>query len=60
MTSKIQNLNLVKYFELFNVIELLHFCFPRFKYKDEYEKFKLILSVIGFCLSVINLITNVR
>ena len=32
----------------------------KFKYKDEYEKFKLILSVIGFCLSVINLLTNVR
>lgn len=34
-------------------------CF-RFKYKDEYEKFKLILSVIGFLLSVINLFTNIR
>ena len=32
----------------------------RFKYKDEYEKFKLVLSVIGFVLSVINLLTNVR
>lgn len=34
--------------------------FFRFKYKDEYEKFKLILSVIGFVLSVINILTNVR
>ncbi|XP_066595902.1 transmembrane protein 120 homolog [Prorops nasuta] len=32
----------------------------KFKYKDEYEKFKLILSVIGFALSVINLLTNRR
>ncbi|XP_077290156.1 transmembrane protein 120 homolog isoform X2 [Arctopsyche grandis] len=32
----------------------------KFKYKDEYEKFKLILSVIGFVLAVINLITNFR
>ncbi|XP_076278675.1 transmembrane protein 120 homolog isoform X1 [Lasioglossum baleicum] len=32
----------------------------KFKYKDEYEKFKLVLSVIGFVLSVINLLTNVR
>ncbi|XP_063973308.1 transmembrane protein 120 homolog isoform X1 [Diachasmimorpha longicaudata] len=32
----------------------------KFKYKDEYEKFKLVLSVIGFILSVINLFTNVR
>ncbi|XP_053986840.1 transmembrane protein 120 homolog [Hylaeus volcanicus] len=32
----------------------------KFKYKDEYEKFKLILSVIGFILSVLNLVTNVR
>ncbi|KAK3912250.1 Transmembrane protein 120-like protein [Frankliniella fusca] len=32
----------------------------KFKYKDEYEKFKLILSVIGFVLSVINIFTNVR
>ncbi|BES95487.1 TMPIT-like protein [Nesidiocoris tenuis] len=29
----------------------------KFKYKDEYEKFKLVLSVIGFLLSVINLFT---
>lgn len=34
-------------------------CF-RFKYKDEYEKFKLVLSVIGFVLSVVNLFTNYR
>ncbi|KAG7208924.1 hypothetical protein KM043_015103 [Ampulex compressa] len=32
----------------------------KFKYKDEYEKFKLILSVIGFVLSVLNLFTNIR
>lgn len=32
----------------------------RFKYKDEYEKFKLVLSVIGFVLSVLNLLINVR
>lgn len=32
----------------------------KFKYKDEYEKFKLILSGIGFLLSVLNLITNIR
>ncbi|KAJ8679922.1 hypothetical protein QAD02_015709 [Eretmocerus hayati] len=32
----------------------------KFKYKDEYEKFKLVLSVIGFILSVINLFTNIR
>lgn len=34
--------------------------FFRFKYKDEYEKFKLVLSVIGFIHSLINLITNIR
>ena len=28
--------------------------------KDEYEKFKLVLSVIGFILSVLNLVTNIR
>ncbi|CAB0032061.1 unnamed protein product [Trichogramma brassicae] len=32
----------------------------KFRYKDEYEKFKLVLSVIGFVLSVINLLTNYR
>ncbi|XP_015597271.1 transmembrane protein 120 homolog isoform X2 [Cephus cinctus] len=32
----------------------------KFRYKDEYEKFKLVLSVIGFVLSVINLLTNIR
>lgn len=32
----------------------------RFKYKDEYEKFKLVLSVIGFVLSVLNLLINIR
>ncbi|EFN88342.1 Transmembrane protein 120-like protein [Harpegnathos saltator] len=32
----------------------------KFKYKDEYEKFKLVLSVIGFILSVLNLFTNIR
>ncbi|KAK1133792.1 hypothetical protein K0M31_011581 [Melipona bicolor] len=32
----------------------------KFKYKDEYEKFKLVLSVIGFILSVLNLVTNIR
>jgi len=32
----------------------------RFRYKDEYEKFKLVLSVIGFVLSLLNLLLNVR
>ncbi|KAF4520136.1 hypothetical protein B566_EDAN010292 [Ephemera danica] len=32
----------------------------KFKYKDEYEKFKLILSVIGFVMSVLNLLTKIR
>lgn len=32
----------------------------KFRYKDEYEKFKLILSGIGFVLSVVNLFTNYR
>ncbi|XP_014270315.1 transmembrane protein 120 homolog [Halyomorpha halys] len=32
----------------------------KFKYKDEYEKFKLILSAIGFLLSVANLCINLR
>ncbi|KAL1140248.1 hypothetical protein AAG570_000180, partial [Ranatra chinensis] len=32
----------------------------KFKYKDEYEKFKLVLSVIGFLMAVINLCTNIR
>lgn len=32
----------------------------KFRYKDEYEKFKLILSMIGFILSVVNLFTNFR
>ncbi|KAK9504333.1 hypothetical protein O3M35_010690 [Rhynocoris fuscipes] len=32
----------------------------KFKYKDEYEKFKLILSGIGFLLSVANLCTKIR
>lgn len=32
----------------------------RFRYKDEYEKFKLILSVIGFFMALMNLIFDVR
>ncbi|XP_018903076.1 transmembrane protein 120 homolog isoform X1 [Bemisia tabaci] len=32
----------------------------KFRYKDEYEKFKLILSVIGFILSVVNICINFR
>ncbi|XP_017775844.1 PREDICTED: transmembrane protein 120 homolog [Nicrophorus vespilloides] len=32
----------------------------KFKYKDEYEKFKLILSMIGFVLSVLNQIVIFR
>lgn len=32
----------------------------KFKYKDEYEKFKLVLSVIGFVLSLANICFNVR
>uniref|UniRef100_A0A1B6E3Y5 Transmembrane protein 120 homolog n=1 Tax=Clastoptera arizonana TaxID=38151 RepID=A0A1B6E3Y5_9HEMI len=32
----------------------------KFRYKDEYEKFKLILSIIGFVLSVLNICTNIR
>ncbi|KAF2880827.1 hypothetical protein ILUMI_25341 [Ignelater luminosus] len=32
----------------------------KFKYKDEYEKFKLILSIIGFVLAVLNLLTRFR
>ncbi|PSN46690.1 Transmembrane protein 120 [Blattella germanica] len=32
----------------------------KFRYKDEYEKFKLVLSVIGFVMSVVNLFTNFR
>lgn len=33
---------------------------PRFKYKDDYEKFKLALSAIAMGLSVTNLIANLR
>ncbi|CAG2063183.1 unnamed protein product, partial [Timema podura] len=33
---------------------------PKFRYKDEYEKFKLVLSGIGFVLSVCNLFISVR
>lgn len=32
----------------------------RFRYKDEYEKFKLVLSIIGFFLSLLNLVTKRR
>lgn len=32
----------------------------KFKYKDEYEKFKLILSIIGFVMAVLNLATRFR
>ncbi|KAJ9587675.1 hypothetical protein L9F63_018891 [Diploptera punctata] len=32
----------------------------KFRYKDEYEKFKLVLSVIGFVMAVVNLFTNLR
>jgi len=32
----------------------------RFRYKDEYEKFKLVLSIIGFFLSLLNLVTHRR
>lgn len=32
----------------------------RFKYKDDYEKFKLALSAIAIGLSVTNLIANLR
>lgn len=34
--------------------------FCRFRYKDEYEKFKLVLSIIGFFLSLMNLLTKRR
>lgn len=40
-----------------NVIHI--FCF-RFKYKDEYEKFKLILSAIAFVLAVLNIYIDFR
>jgi len=32
----------------------------KFKYKDEYEKFKLVLSIIGFVLAVLNLLMRFR
>uniref|UniRef100_A0A6M2DFN2 Protein with signal anchor n=1 Tax=Xenopsylla cheopis TaxID=163159 RepID=A0A6M2DFN2_XENCH len=32
----------------------------KYRYKDEYEKFKLVLSIIGFVLSILNLLTNFR
>ncbi|KAK4872873.1 hypothetical protein RN001_014902 [Aquatica leii] len=32
----------------------------KFKYKDEYEKFKLVLSIIGFALALVNLMTRFR
>lgn len=32
----------------------------KYRYKDEYEKFKLVLSIIGFALSILNLMTNFR
>lgn len=32
----------------------------KFKYKDEYEKFKLVLSVIGFVFALINLLVQFR
>lgn len=32
----------------------------KFKYKDEYEKFKLYLSIIGFVLAVLNMLTRYR
>ncbi|XP_049855479.1 transmembrane protein 120 homolog [Schistocerca gregaria] len=32
----------------------------KFRYKDEYEKFKLVLSIIGFVLAVLNLLVNFR
>ncbi|KAL5234832.1 hypothetical protein ACI65C_002242 [Semiaphis heraclei] len=32
----------------------------KFRYKDEYEKFKLVLSIIGFFLSLLNLVTHRR
>ncbi|XP_043271740.1 transmembrane protein 120 homolog [Venturia canescens] len=40
-------------------VSILNKC-DKFKYKDEYEKFKLVLSVIGFFLSVVNLFTDLR
>lgn len=52
-------LMLGKFYEIFLFILVLLFLF-RFRYKDEYEKFKLILSGIGFVLSVVNLFTNYR
>lgn len=30
------------------------------RYKDDYEKFKLILNVIGLSMSILNLLTNHR
>lgn len=32
----------------------------RFKYKDEYEKFKLVLSIIGFVLAILNMLSRIR
>lgn len=40
----------------FNSPPLFTLFFSRFRYKDEYEKFKLVLSVIALMLCVLNLI----
>lgn len=32
----------------------------RFKYKDEYEKFKFIINGIGLTISIINILANWR
>jgi len=41
-------------------MSILSSSFFRFKYKDEYEKFKFVINGIGLTISVINILANSR
>lgn len=43
-----------------NFLNVFFTYFLRFKYKDEYEKFKLILSGIGFVMAILNYCVRFR
>lgn len=60
---KLDKLSSTSLLEVKNYTEPLNglwYILGRFKYKDEYEKFKLALSTIAMLMSVTNLLCNVR
>jgi hypothetical protein len=52
--------NKYKTSETDNIVSNWNFYFCRFKYKDEYEKFKLIVNFIGLFISSLNIFFSSR